>query len=151
MLCVTNKSLSFVLFFVTPQTVARQAPLSLGFSRAGILEWVAISFFRRSSGHRDQAHISCIAGGFSTAEPVGGMPTVRVPLADGGWKACIYHISDCGTLIVGSMLICKANILSFGLAIAIRTIIWVCGCPLLTPRISLTKSLHSNFLFYFRI
>ena len=36
--------LSRVHFFVTPGTVARQAPLSMGFSQARILEWVAISF-----------------------------------------------------------------------------------------------------------
>ena len=32
--------------FVTPWTVACQAPLSVGFSQARILEWVAISFSR---------------------------------------------------------------------------------------------------------
>ena len=39
--------LSRVHFFVTPGTVARQVPLSMGFSQARILEWVAISFFKR--------------------------------------------------------------------------------------------------------
>ena len=34
-------------------TVARQAPLSMGFSKARILEWVAISFSRTSSQPRD--------------------------------------------------------------------------------------------------
>ena len=29
----------------TPRTVARQAPPSMGFSQARILEWVAISFY----------------------------------------------------------------------------------------------------------
>ena len=34
---------------VTPWTVARQAPLSMGIFQARILEWVAISFFMESS------------------------------------------------------------------------------------------------------
>ena len=32
----------------------------LGISQAGIVEWVAISFFRISSWPRDQTHVSCI-------------------------------------------------------------------------------------------
>ena len=39
-----------------------------GISQARILEWVAISFSRGSSGPRD---VSCIAGGFFTPEPWG--------------------------------------------------------------------------------
>ena len=39
--------------FVTPWTVACQVPLSMGLSQARILEWVAISFSRESSGLRD--------------------------------------------------------------------------------------------------
>ena len=34
-----------------------------GISQARILEWVAISFSRKSSQPRDPTHISCIAGG----------------------------------------------------------------------------------------
>ena len=51
---------------VTPCTVACQAPLSMGFSRQGILEWVAISFSRGSSWFRDWTQVSCIAGRFFT-------------------------------------------------------------------------------------
>ena len=47
------KSLSHVHFFVTPWTVARQAPLSVGMPQARILEWVAVSFSRGSSRPRD--------------------------------------------------------------------------------------------------
>ena len=36
-------------FFVTPWTVAYQAPLSMGILQARILEWVAVSFSRGSS------------------------------------------------------------------------------------------------------
>ena len=37
-----------------------------GISQTGILEWVAISFFRGSSLPRDQVQVSCIAGRFFT-------------------------------------------------------------------------------------
>ena len=39
-----------------------------GISQARILEWVAISFSRGSSPSGDQTPVSCIAGGFFTAE-----------------------------------------------------------------------------------
>ena len=38
------KSLSRVRLFATPWTVAYQAPLSIGFFQARVLEWIAISF-----------------------------------------------------------------------------------------------------------
>ena len=44
---------------MTPWTVAHQAPLSLGFSQARILEWVTVSFSMGSSQSRDEASISC--------------------------------------------------------------------------------------------
>ena len=40
---VKVKSLSCVRLFVTPRTVAHQAPPSMGFFQARMLEWVAIS------------------------------------------------------------------------------------------------------------
>ena len=39
--------------------------------QAIILEWVAISFSRGSSWHRDRTHISCLAGWLFTMEPPG--------------------------------------------------------------------------------
>ena len=42
-----------------------------GIFLAKILEWVAISFSRGSSRARDGTQISCIAGRFSTTEPLG--------------------------------------------------------------------------------
>ena len=65
------QSFSCVQLFATPWTVARQAPLSVGFSWARILEWVAISSSRGSSRPRDQIHVSCMAGGFFTNEAAG--------------------------------------------------------------------------------
>ena len=60
------KSLSRVQLFVTPWTVALQAPLSMGILQARILEWVAMPSSRESSQPRDQTQISRIAGGFFT-------------------------------------------------------------------------------------
>jgi len=50
-----------------------------GISQARILEWVAISFSRRSFQPKDQTPVSCLAGGFFTTEPPGKpkyMPTL---------------------------------------------------------------------------
>ena len=58
--------LGHVWLFVTPCTVARQAPLSMGMLQARILEWVAMPSSRGSSQPRDWTQVSCIAGGFFT-------------------------------------------------------------------------------------
>ena len=42
MCCAESQTLSSVWIFVTPWTVAHQAPLSMGILQARILEWVAI-------------------------------------------------------------------------------------------------------------
>ena len=59
---VSVKSLSRVRLFVTPWTVAHQAPLSNGIFQARVLEWDAISFSRGSSRSRDWTWVSHIAG-----------------------------------------------------------------------------------------
>ena len=59
---VKVKSLSLFRRFATPWTVGYQAPLSMGFFQARILEWVAISFSRRSSQPRDRTQVSHIIG-----------------------------------------------------------------------------------------
>ena len=48
-----------VWFFVTPCTVAHQAPLSMELSRQ---EWVAISSSRGSSWPKDLTQVSCVSG-----------------------------------------------------------------------------------------
>ena len=58
--------LSHVWLFVTPWTVACQAPLSKGILQARILEWVAMLFSRGSSQARDWTQVSLIARGFFT-------------------------------------------------------------------------------------
>ena len=53
-----------------PQELACQAPLSMGFFQARILEWVAISYSRGSSWLRDRTCISCTGRRFfTTAKP----------------------------------------------------------------------------------
>ena len=61
-----HKLLSHVQLFVTPWTVARQDPLSMGILQARILEWVASSFSRESSQPRNWTQVSCIANRFFT-------------------------------------------------------------------------------------
>ena len=51
------------LTLTTPWTVCSPSGSSVhGISQASILEWAAISFSRGSSWHRDQTHVSFIAG-----------------------------------------------------------------------------------------
>ena len=62
--CVLCLVVSRVRLFVTPWTVARQAPLSMGILQARILEWAAMPSSRGSSQTRDHTQVSHIAGGF---------------------------------------------------------------------------------------
>ena len=57
------QSLRRVWLFVTPWTVAHQAPLSLRILQAKILKWVAMPSSRGSSQATDQTQVFCIAGG----------------------------------------------------------------------------------------
>ena len=60
--------------FMTPWAVAHRAPLSMGFPKQEILQWVAISFSRGPSQPRDQTRVSWIAGRFfaiwATRKPI---------------------------------------------------------------------------------
>ena len=60
------KLFSHVWLFVTPWTVALQAPLFVGILQVRILEWVAVSFSSGSSQSGDWTQVSCITGGFFT-------------------------------------------------------------------------------------
>ena len=51
---------------MTPWTAAHQAPLSMRFFQARILEWVVISFSWGSFQPRDRTLVSCTAGRFFT-------------------------------------------------------------------------------------
>ena len=62
-----------------------------GISQARMLRWVAISFFRGSSQHRDQTHLSCLGGRFFSTEPP-GEPILACAAAAAKW------IQSCPTL-----------------------------------------------------
>ena len=55
-MCAWAQSPSHVRLFATPQTGARQAPLSMGILQARILEWVAMPSSRGSSQPRGLPH-----------------------------------------------------------------------------------------------
>ena len=63
--------LSCVQLFATPWTVACQAPLSMGFSRQKILEWVSVSSPGDLSHPGIEAASPALAGGFFTIVPLG--------------------------------------------------------------------------------
>ena len=67
-------SLSCVRLFCDPMDCSPPGSSVYGISQARILEWVAISFSRRSSWLRDWTHISCTANRLFTTEPPGNPP-----------------------------------------------------------------------------
>ena len=60
LVCMLNR-FGHAPLFATLWTKAQQAPPAHGILQARILEWVAIFFFRGSSGPRDQSHISYVS------------------------------------------------------------------------------------------
>ena len=66
---------SCMRLFATPWIIAHQASRPMGFFRQEYW-WVAISFSKELSQPRNQTHVSCIAGRFFTAEPL-GKPTEK--------------------------------------------------------------------------
>ena len=63
-------SLSLIVSDCDPMDCSLPGASVLGILQTRILEWVAISYSRwGSSLPRDQVHVSCLAGGFFTAEP----------------------------------------------------------------------------------
>ena len=63
--------LSCVWLFVTPQTVAHQAPLSMRILQAGLLEWAAMPSFRGSSQPRDWTRSPTLQADSLPFEPPG--------------------------------------------------------------------------------
>ena len=74
---------------VTPWTVARQAPLSMGIVQARILKWVAISFCRGSSNPRIEPPSSAapaLQAGSSPLSYQGGLRmSSKCQLTDSSW------------------------------------------------------------------
>ena len=65
------QALSQVQLSATPRTIAHQAPLSMGFSQARILEWLPLSSPRHLPDPDIEPESPALAGGFFTAEPPG--------------------------------------------------------------------------------
>ena len=63
--------LSHVPLFLTPWTVAHQAPLSMGILQARIQEWVAMPSSRGSSLSRDQTQSPSLQADSLLSEPPG--------------------------------------------------------------------------------
>ena len=88
------QSLSRVWLFVTPWTIAHQAPLSVEILQARI-KWVAMSSSRGSSQPRDWIQVSCIAGGFFTSWATRETPNlVATPKVKGRFKLGFYPGSE---------------------------------------------------------
>ena len=66
-ICICSRLVASVMSnSLRPYELQPQAPLSMEFTQARILQWVAMPFFKGSSQSRDQTQVSCIAGGFFT-------------------------------------------------------------------------------------
>ena len=71
------------MFNCDPMDSSRPDSSVLGIFQAKILEWVAISYCRRSSQPRDRTHItyiSCIGSGFFTTVPPGEKNPIRLSI-----------------------------------------------------------------------
>ena len=64
----------------------------LGAFLARILEQVAMLSSMGTSQPRDRSHISCIAGGFFTAEPW-GKPNTMLNQSGNGWHSCVADLT----------------------------------------------------------
>ena len=86
---------SQVWSFVAPWTIARQAPLSIGFWK--ILKWGAISYSWGTSLPRDRIHVSCsscLAGGFFITEPPGKPDWHTIGLKRCLWNAWMRYTTE---------------------------------------------------------
>ena len=69
--CMRAKSLQSCLTLCDRMDCSPPVSSAHGIHEARILEWVAMPSSRRSSQLRDRTYVSCIAGRFFTAEPLG--------------------------------------------------------------------------------
>ena len=65
------KSLQLCLTLCHPRDCSPPGSSVHGIFQVRILECVAVNFSRGSSQPREQTHVSCLAGGFFTTEPMG--------------------------------------------------------------------------------
>ena len=87
----------------------------MGFSQARILEWVSICFSRKSSRPKDQAWVSCIAGGIFTTEPV--VVTLVNLFVQTKNKYCFHFLFNKWFSLFKLPLFCKLRLLLFSLSV----------------------------------
>ena len=73
-----------------PWTVTHQAPLSMGFSRQEYWTGLPCPPARWSSQRRDRNWVSCIAGRFFTAEPLGRPATGALRARSTAWRVSSF-------------------------------------------------------------
>ena len=95
--CAVLRLLTPVWLFVTPWTIAYQAPLSMGILQAWILEWVAVPSSRGSSQASDQTQVSSTAGIFFTIWATGKPMTLTTSIQI---SCCRLQASQATVLLV---------------------------------------------------
>ena len=146
---VKVKLLNCVRLFATPWTVAYQASPS----QARVLEWVAISFSRRSSRPRDWTQVSCIVGSHFTVwaprevlrssygrgnDP---LPKGLMPACCSSQDSCSHwphgrSLSTCASAGDSRTLTGKSGSVSYGVTVPFSWVLMptsFCLCP---PRVS---------------
>ena len=89
--------------FEIPWTAARQAPLSMGFSKARALEWVAASFSKGSSQPRDRTCITCIGRQSLPLSHQGSQPSGEPPGIGRGWR---HQQNQAGRILLQKQGLC---------------------------------------------
>ena len=87
-----------------------------GILQARILEWVAIPFSRGSSQPGDRTQVSCIVGGFFTAEPPGKLLFLLFVPSEwtGGWTTTFQTAKACWAMhSAGGAAVGPTNLITF--------------------------------------
>ena len=106
--------------FETPWTVAPPGSSIHGIFQARILEWVSIWFSRGSSWSRDQAWVSCIAGGIFTTEPV--VVTLVNLFVQTKNKCCFHSLFNKWLSLFMLPLFCKLRLQLFSCSVTFNSL-----------------------------
>ena len=90
-----------------PMDCSQPSSFVHGILQARILQWVAISFSRRSSQPRDQNRVSCITGIFYYHLSHQGSPTVCVCFSTSGAQKDLLGVTQS---LMGQMLLSKSAV-----------------------------------------
>ena len=85
---------------VTPMDYSPPGFPVYGISQASILEWVVISFSRKSSLPRDRTFISCVAGGFFLPLSHGGSISLKRRQLD---SDLLLHLIGCTITLMSKL------------------------------------------------